>query len=159
MTIFELGALGEFVGALLLFISVIYVGVQIRQNTKATRAEIYQNRANSAQDFFLDQALNVEIAQLIDNVYQDGVERIDLLSGPELLRFRSFHLASLARMDNNHYQYERGFLDPEYYEEVLVPVIANNAPIWLKLGIGIRPAFRKEIDRILLTIAQGDKVL
>ena len=33
MTIFELGAVGEFVGAILLFLSLIYVGVQIKQNT------------------------------------------------------------------------------------------------------------------------------
>ena len=39
MTVFELGAVGEFVGAILLFVSLIYVGVQVRQNTKTSRAE------------------------------------------------------------------------------------------------------------------------
>jgi len=39
MTVFELGAVGEFVGAILLFVSLIYVGVQVRQNTKTSRTE------------------------------------------------------------------------------------------------------------------------
>ena len=43
MTIFELGALGEFIGAILLFVSLIYVGLQIKQN----RADKLTQRAAS----------------------------------------------------------------------------------------------------------------
>ena len=42
MTIVELGALGEFAGAILLFGSLVFVGFQIRHNTKAMRAQIHE---------------------------------------------------------------------------------------------------------------------
>ena len=37
MTIAELGSVGEFLGAILLFVSLIYLGIQIRQSNKAER--------------------------------------------------------------------------------------------------------------------------
>jgi hypothetical protein len=36
MTIQDLGALGEMAGGLAIIVSLIYVGLQIKQNTKAT---------------------------------------------------------------------------------------------------------------------------
>ena len=39
MSIMELGALGEFVGAIAVVISLIFVGLQVRQNTKMVRAQ------------------------------------------------------------------------------------------------------------------------
>jgi len=43
MTIFELGALGEFVGAIAVVGTFIYLAIQIRQNTKAMRAQIHEH--------------------------------------------------------------------------------------------------------------------
>ena len=43
MTIFELGALGELVGAILLFGSLIFVGLQIRQNSNSVKAAAVQS--------------------------------------------------------------------------------------------------------------------
>ncbi len=36
----ELGALGEFIGAFGVIASLVYVGLQIRQNTRAVRSEM-----------------------------------------------------------------------------------------------------------------------
>ena len=43
MTIFELGAMGELVGAILLFASLIFVGLQIRQNSNSVKAAAAQS--------------------------------------------------------------------------------------------------------------------
>lgn len=156
MTIFELGALGEFLGAILLFISLIYIGIQIRQNTIATRAQIYQARATGAQDFFVQQALNGDLSKLITRVSTGGIEEIDRMTSDEYRCYHAWHLAGLARMDNNHYQYTQGFLDRDYYEEVLVPVMRHQGPIWARLELGIRPEFRRELDRILSEVAEPE---
>jgi len=47
-----LGNFGEFFGALLLVGSLAYVGVQVRQNTAVSRAQIYQARADAMQEMF-----------------------------------------------------------------------------------------------------------
>jgi len=143
-----LGNFGEFFGAILLFISLIYVGRQIKQNTNATRAEVYQGRANSAQDYFLMTASDSELTSLLARIDEGGLDEIDKLTTEERRRFTSFHLAGVARLDNHHYQLMNGYLEAEYYEAVLVSVIRNLAPVWRKLDLGVRPSFRKEIDRI-----------
>jgi len=47
MSIMELGAIGEFVGAFGVIASLIYVGLQVRQNTRAMRSETRLGLANS----------------------------------------------------------------------------------------------------------------
>ena len=64
----------------------------------------------------------------------------------------AFYLLDLIKVDvdNEHYQYENGFLDPGFYNGVTVPMIRDYAPIWRDFGIGEgRPEFRREVDRIL----------
>ena len=39
MSILELGALGEFIGAIAVVISLVFVGLQVRQNTKMVKAQ------------------------------------------------------------------------------------------------------------------------
>ena len=43
MTLADLGNLGEFIGSIGVVISLVYVGLQIRQNTEATRDMSAQN--------------------------------------------------------------------------------------------------------------------
>ena len=53
-------------------------------------------------------------------------------------------------VDNEHYQYENGFLDSGFYYGVTVPMIKHYAPIWRDFGIREgRPEFRREVDRVL----------
>ena len=151
-----LGNLGEFAGAILLFVSLIYVGIQIRQNTRATSAQVYQSRAHGAQDYFLYQSADSDLADITSRIEQGGLDEIDALTDNERRRFTSLQLAGLARLDNQYYQLTQGFLESEYYDFVLIPVIRSLAPIWLKLGLGIRPSFRMEIDRILATSDAAD---
>ena len=51
MTIFELGALGEFVGSIAVVVTLIYLAVQIKQNTAATHT--------NTQQFFLSAYSNL----------------------------------------------------------------------------------------------------
>ena len=42
MSIMELGALGEFVGSIAVVITLIYLALQLKQNTSSVRANAYQ---------------------------------------------------------------------------------------------------------------------
>ena len=53
-------------------------------------------------------------------------------------------------LDNEHYQFQIGFLDPEFYENDTVSGIILFAPTWRRLGMReARKEFREEVDRIL----------
>jgi len=49
LTLEELGSVGEFVGALAVLVTLIYLAVQIHQHTKTVKAQINQARSDSFQ--------------------------------------------------------------------------------------------------------------
>ena len=51
MSIMELGALGEFVGSVGVIATLIYLAIQIRQNTSATRAGVRQGVTEQANQY------------------------------------------------------------------------------------------------------------
>ncbi len=60
MSIMELGALGEFVGAIAVVATLVYLAIQIRQNTRAMEeskrlalAQTYQMRADALQEMLV----------------------------------------------------------------------------------------------------------
>jgi len=99
MTITELGALGEFVGAIGVVITLIYLAIQIRQNTRAMEesrrlalAQTYQLRADALQDMLV-RAANSEhvgpiLAKLTEAGYPEDIGSLDQLSPVERGRFR-----------------------------------------------------------------------
>jgi hypothetical protein len=53
-------------------------------------------------------------------------------------------------LDNEHYQYQNGFLDPDFYHTTTEPEIKAFAPHWRVFGIlEPRQQFTEEVDRIL----------
>lgn len=149
MTIDQLGSIGEFSTAILLFVSLIYVGLQIKQNTNATRAQIYQSRTDSLERMAFFIAGSQEIAEIMVKV-ETGQADLAELTPVELRRFTSIQFVNSVRLDNFFYQYEHGFLDDEFYEDRVTRIVTNLAPVWDKLGLNSgRASFRREIDRIL----------
>jgi hypothetical protein len=49
LTLEELGSVKEFVGALAVLVTLIYLAVQIHQHTKTVKAQIHQARSDSFQ--------------------------------------------------------------------------------------------------------------
>ena len=52
MSLQDLGNIGEFVGAAAVLVSLVYLALQIRQNTQALRASIQQENRNSIAEFY-----------------------------------------------------------------------------------------------------------
>ena len=53
-------------------------------------------------------------------------------------------------LDNVYYQYQQGFIDPEYYQSQFQATVRNFAPRWRAVGVNEpRPSFRQEVERIL----------
>jgi hypothetical protein len=144
-----LGNFGEFFGALLLVGSLLYVGAQIKHNTAATRAQVYQTRTGQAQDQFLFQIDSpdlIEIVAQVDLLHPENT--LERMSDTDRQRYILFQINQMSRMDNLFYQRQSGFLDKEYYEDVVEGLIRINGSLWKHLGIAMRKSFRDEIDRV-----------
>jgi len=159
MTINELAAIGEIVGAMGVIASLIYLAVQIRQNTHAmdegrrlALAQTYQIRADALQHMLVT-AANSEIGSIIHKLTVDGypedVTALDRLSDEDRVRFRLWQIAQHTHWDNLYFQYQQGFLDEEYIRDSFRERTVRLAPVWRKLGIsGGRRSFLDEIERL-----------
>lgn len=94
MSIMELGALGEFVGAFAVVMSLLYVGFQVRQNTRSVNAEMVQSQVDKTNRV---SALLIEQPLLADALIRarDGV---DLTSSDEM-RIRIFYSMALRNFE------------------------------------------------------------
>lgn len=86
-------------------IGIIFLAIEIRQNTEITRAQITQSRADTAI---------LLASEWVNSDYLPGIyEKISLgedLTFQENRRYRTWLRASLRNHQNNYLQYSQGFL-------------------------------------------------
>jgi hypothetical protein len=161
MTLMELGALGEFVGAIAVVVTLGYLAVQIRQSNQAMEenrrlalAQTYQMRADALQEMLVRAADSQHVGPIITKLtglgYPEDVASLDQLTPIERGRFRMWHIAQQTHWDNMFYQYQQGYLDEEYYRDAFRVRVRRLVPIWRALGVGgSRQSFEEEMERIL----------
>ena len=97
MTLQDWGAIGELVGGVAIIVSLIYVGLQIRQGTSAARAAT--NQAFSEQYT----ALLLTLTRTdVSEVYWKGMPGLENLQGNEMAMYSGF-LASIFRTYETFY--------------------------------------------------------
>jgi hypothetical protein len=150
------GALGEIVGAAAVVATLIFLTVQLCQNTrsvdesrKANVSQLYQFRANMHMEGMLRraEASSLSIFEVEAKAFARGVSH---LSNEELMFARHHHVANAVRLDNGLFQYQNGFLDDDYLEYI-ESVIARAYPLWKLLGVfemGFRPEFLRLANEI-----------
>ena len=160
MTILELGALGEFVGAIAVVATLVYLAIQIRQNTRAMNearrlalAQTYQMRADALQEMLVRAADSEHLGPIIANLtgagYPESIAPLEELEAADLARFRLWQIAQHTHWDNMYYQYQQGFIDEEYYEDSFKERVRRLASTWEALGLlGSRRSFDAEIERL-----------
>ena len=165
MTLMEtaqlLGNFGEFFGAIAVVVTLFYLAVQVRHSKEATQAntnsvdesrrlamaQIYQSRAEASFAAFMSAAEVGGTAPIFVKYEETGFEG---LSAVEKQRFRERALAQALWFDNLFYQYEQGYLEPDFYEAAIRPVLVANAKRWTDAGISPgRPSFKQEVERLL----------
>jgi hypothetical protein len=96
------------------------------------------------------QTIGPLIVKLTELGYPVDVTALQRISAQERGIFKQWQIAQHTHWDNMYYQYQQGFLDPEYYEDEFKVRVRRLAPTWRALGLtGGRSSFRKEIDRLL----------
>jgi hypothetical protein len=107
-----LGAIGEIVGAVAVVVTIAYLAVQIRQNTRSVRASMYQSLVESVVNFNTAFTQDPELAQ----AYLKGLEDLDGLSEADRTRV-AFALFSQFQMFQSMFYQRRLFtIEPDYWE-------------------------------------------
>ncbi len=115
MTLQDLGNIGEFVGAIGVIVSLVYLATQIRQNTKAVRSNTSQAITDSRVEFLSSISDNPEVARM----FFSGLSDLDSLGPDERSRFAIMMARFIATMENYHYQHLRGAMDQEQWTRML----------------------------------------
>jgi hypothetical protein len=144
MTLQDMGAIGEFIGALLLFGSLIYVAVQIRQNTSSQRAQIRQDWANIVIGWNRYLIENSELRKTLRQGANDGFKDLDdNQSEMVVLYFQS----SLWTFSTFYHHHLNGLIDEGTWHEVesLIDRYAKNEAFreyWPIYEDQMAPSFR-----------------
>ena len=142
-------AISVVVGTLAVVITLIYVGVQIKQNTKvarwATRQSITDLMIETSKDIISDQQLAELLIRELNGEKLDAVERLRLFA-------RAY--TALRNWENIHYQYRTGMLTEDEWSGFKLNLEAVfEWPLmhtyWENEGKFYSGAFQKEIAAIL----------
>jgi hypothetical protein len=112
VTLQDLGNVGEFLGAVAVLVSLIYLALQIRQNTTTVRA------GTSA-------AISESLARVTEIAGSDprtarlwtlGIAGDQSLDAEDELQFALLFASYMRRLENAYFQQFRGFVDLEHWQ-------------------------------------------
>lgn len=156
LSLTELGAIGELIGSLGVILSLLYLGTQIRHNTRSVRSSSYQS---------VVEAVNQVNRMLVQErglpaLVLRGQQNLGDLDADDRVRFGAF----LAHIVYNHeialHLYNQGFLDGGSFESHRASVVhmlgAPGASAWWRAARSqMSRALRQHIDRELNTGARS----
>jgi hypothetical protein len=112
MTVQDLGAIGEFIGGIGVVMTLVYLAVQIRQNTKTVRASTYQAILDSARS---DTELILTHPHL-ERVYRVGRRNFEELTEEERPLFRMLVAQLLLSSESLFLQHQQGAIDGDFWQ-------------------------------------------
>lgn len=146
MDLSGLGNVGDFIGGVAVIVSLVYLAVQVRQNTRSVRAASFQALSESVSDRVLRLAESSELHE----VYMRGM-RGDQLSEQETQRFGTIMLSLIRLSSNAFVQYRSGMLTEDQWQGFRVmPVTLLSSPggraFWLRGRTAFGEEFAAYID-------------
>ena len=143
----DLGALGEFVAAMAVLITLVYLSLQVRQGNRHAKAQARQRMVEQAQS---------ELYTLVGNdVLADSFSKEGQLSPQEQAKLNFFLASSMRQREWEWFQYQDGSIDSKVYEAyhgvILVQMGSQRGRRWwASIGkTAFDPDFVSAVDSLL----------
>jgi len=107
----DLANVGEFVGGIAVIVSLVYLAIQIRQNTQSQRAATFQAVTDS-----ISELTQIGIDPELGRIFTVGLQGSGSLSETEERQFHFMLLNGMRRFENAHLQWRSGVLSDEQFE-------------------------------------------
>ncbi|MGR9090579.1 MAG: hypothetical protein ACU85U_08375 [Gammaproteobacteria bacterium] len=107
-----IGAIGELVGAVAVFVSIIYLAIQVRHNSTDVRSGGYQSAAQSAIQIIENFVENPERR----HIFQAALESYDDLDKDDEFVARMMFFQLIAYYEACYYQYVEGVVAEEVWD-------------------------------------------
>ncbi len=111
MTIMEFGAIGEFIGAIAVVATLIYLAIQMRQNTNALKLISARSITEEIQETFSLLATNQELAEILVKASGESA-----LHGAEAVRYYTLTSNLVRVYENAFLQSRAGVMEQAHWE-------------------------------------------
>jgi hypothetical protein len=150
MTLDALGNIGDFVGGLGVVITLIYLAVQIRQNTATVRASGSASHNEGFNNVFLLLSQDKEAR----DVYFRGLADYEALSGDQQLHFDLVALYILQSILGSFYLHREGAISDDAWQDSLFWLSTLTSQrgfhsMWERWRSRVPPGFREFVDGTL----------
>lgn len=143
MSIQDLGALGEFIGSVLVLGSLLYLILQLRHTQKTVMSQMHQMRADGLLSSWQNFAGNKGVREAyiaLQNAgwtpgqnYESAKEALSHLTLEQRYIIGYWENGLYVYGENSFYQYKQGFYDDEFYEHNLRLFVRRQSGLWLAL--------------------------
>jgi hypothetical protein len=142
-------SIAEIVGVLGVIGSLVFVGVEIRQNTAAVRSATIMHVSDQAMSLGLALAGDDTLARLYTEAMQG--RSLDSFGAEDRTRYLVLVNAGLRRVENVFLQVEAGVLEASSLRQVGIPFYQERAArdVWEVVRSGFDPAFASYWDEAL----------
>lgn len=139
----------QVIGMFGLIASLIFVGMQIRQDHQIALSATYQARSNISVESSMSAINSPEFLNAIAKIYAN---RLDDLTMQEAVALEYSQGAFMVSFENNHQQYLLGYLSEEHWQRNIeelrctldVPIIRQLVSTWQ-----YRESFQQVIDELI----------
>ena len=143
-----IGAIGEVVGAVAVLATLLYLGKQIKNNTKEVRADNVHRVTDSFNAINLTIFQNEEVAEL----WLKGITDYSSMSDTEKLRFDFGWLSAFRVYDSMYYQVQSGTGETELFQTELATLkwffsYPGARDWWRSQKFALSPGFREYVDK------------
>ena len=149
--------LGELISVIAVVISLIYVGIGVRQNTLAVKSSTLQAIAENQLEVHSILASNGDLA----NIVFSGATGTGSNDGVEKFRFTSWMHMAMRSMENAYFQYHEGTLDQRNWNALCrqyLPILHSgfNKTYWKERGFMFSEDFKNFIDKELMSTSMPE---
>ena len=117
MSITELGALGEFISSIAVVVSIVYLSIQIRSNTRTTRASATFDGLHSWAEFNAQATFqSEEWHELILRAMSPEAKEEDF-TDPEWMRVNVGFRAIMQKLEGQYYLFKYGLMEPDIWKK------------------------------------------
>ena len=112
MTLNELGSLGEFMSGLAVVVTLVYLAIQIRHNTRAVRSSMHHDMIESTLRIAESLSDNENVGRIV--LKADG--DYDNLTKEERIRFEAYAERVFSNFESVFYSYRNSMIEEDLWE-------------------------------------------
>jgi len=112
VTLIELGSLGEFISGLAVVVTLVYLAIQIRHNTRAVRSSTHQDMIESSSRIAESISDNPDLGRIVLKADDD----YDNLTTEERIRFEAYAERIFANFESVFYSYRNSMIEEDLWE-------------------------------------------